>query len=475
MTSSQPADQVGATIHTLINDEGFLGLANHAHLYQINDLLKGLPHAEADQVLSKLSSDDLRKLAGEVNSGGVLGAQGLSQSEKTDLLNLLARDLDGTQLARVSGSFGDRDDVISLGQSVARYATPDAKLQYIQQLAGQTTGNASDLQNGLMSQTVLYSNAQAVAVGNVLASLKGNPQAIDRAVDSLTGTQLQAVARAAQNQTSTHYIGDDSPPLIHTDAKPLQALLSAVSTGNDPAAKARVFEAGAKALTDIQDTNQPTMPNVGAAGDAKLVEQGLTQILNSDTTGVVRALKQDQPGGKALTNYMKEMFAEDPSGSNKTIGAMIARLQQSNNLNQNPVDFVDQSVPDGHGQQVFVNAEDLGYLSGAMQAGITKIINDEKTQGDVLNNIFTTAVSLGTGWKIPDPAAVPLKMGATVVNGGIREAIREVVADVSAGNKSLQDALFELSLPHTANGKVAELGADPSFNSTRATVILQNQ
>jgi hypothetical protein len=61
------------------------------------------------------------------------------------------------------------------------------------------------------------------------------------------------------------------------------------------------------------------------------------------------------------------------------------------------------------------------------------------------------------------------------VNAGIREGIREVVADVSAGNKSLADALFELSIPHDANGKTAELGSDASFLSYRATVIQQNQ
>jgi len=470
----QVSDQVASQIHTLVNDEGFLGTANNDHLHQIGGLLKGLSPAQADQVLSKLGSADLQKWANEVNSGGVLGAQGLTQGEKKDLFNLFARDLDGAQLARVSTAFGDRGDVILLGQSVAQNATPHTKLQYIQQLAGQTTGKGFDIQNGLLSQTVFYSNAQAVAVGTVLASLKGNAQAIDQVVGSLTDTQLRAVLQGAETQTSTIYPGNDSPPLIQTDGKPLQAILSAVATSKDPATKARVFEAGVQALTDIQDTNQPTSPNIGAASDAKLVEQGLTDILNSDTTGVVHALRLGQHGGQALTTYMKEMFTEDPSGSNKTIGTMIARLQQSNHLNQNPLDYIDRLVSDGHGQKVFSNARDLGYFSGAMQAGIAKIISDAKTQGDVLNNIFTTAVSLGTGWKIPDPAAVPLKMGATVVNAGIREVIREVVASVASGHKKLADALFDLSVPHAANGKAAELGADPAFDGARAEVILQN-
>jgi hypothetical protein len=48
-------------------------------------------------------------------------------------------------------------------------------------------------------------------------------------------------------------------------------------------------------------------------------------------------------------------------------------------------------------------------------------------------------------------------------------------ADVSAGNKTLADGFFELSMPHDPNGKTAELGSDPAFLSYRSTVILQNQ
>jgi hypothetical protein len=463
-------DQITSQIHDLVNSEGFLSHSRNDHLHQVNDLLKGLQPADADQVLSKLSAGDLKKWADDVNSGGIFGAEGLNGGEKKDLFNLFARDLDGTQLARVSNSFGNRDDAISLSQSVAQQSPAAVKVQYVQQLSGQTTDKTSDFQNG-WNQTTFFGDKDAVAAGNVLASLKGNPQAFDAAANSLNNTQLAAVFNAAEGQKSTHYLGQEGPPAVTTSAQPLADILSAAATSNDPAIKARMFEAGAKAIGEINDTNSLFSPNPGAGDDVKRVTQGMTGILNSDTTGVVRALKLDQPGGTALTTYMKEVISRDPSPDNKTIGTLLAHLQQGNALNQNPLDFVNQATDDGHGGKVYINAENLGYFSGAVQAGIGKITSDEKTEGDILNNILTTAVSVGTGWKVP----TPVKIGATVVNAGIREGIREVVSDVSAGNKTVADALFELSVPHDPNGKTAELGSDSSFLSYRSTVIQQNQ
>ncbi|MBR0344263.1 MAG: hypothetical protein IJI03_03255 [Rudaea sp.] len=85
--------------------------------------------------------------------------------------------------------------------------------------------------------------------------------------------------------------------------------------------------------------------------------------------------------------------------------------------------------------------------------------------------MLNTAVSVGTGWKVP----TPVKLGAQVVNGGIKEAVREVVADVTSKNKTLADALFQISLPHDANGKTAELASDASFLAVRSTVVEQNR
>jgi len=50
-----------------------------------------------------------------------------------------------------------------------------------------------------------------------------------------------------------------------------------------------------------------------------------------------------------------------------------------------------------------------------------------------------------------------------------------VVADVTSGNKNLADALFQISLPHDANGKTTELASDPTFEGARNTVVEQNR
>ena len=468
---SASTDQIAASVHDLVNDEGFWGTAHNSHLHQINDLLKNLPPAEADQVLSKLSSGDLNKWASEVNGGGIFGARGLAQDEKTDLFNLFAKDLDGTQLARASSAFGNREDVIALGQSVAQYATPEAKVQYIQQLAGQTTANTTDHQVGLLSQTSFYGNAQAVAVGNVLASLKGNAQAIDKAVGSLDDTQLQAVVQAAENQTSTHNTGDQGPSLIQTDAKSLQSILSAVATSNDAATKARVFEAGVKGLTDIQDTNQPLTPNVGAAGDAKLVQQGLTDILNSDTRGVTDRLNTKDASGHTLATYLKQVVTDDPSANNGIIGGQIAQLQGAG-TGMTAKQFIGTPLQDQSGPPYYRNAENLGYYSGAVQAAIRSRTSDAKTQGDIVNNIFSTAVSVAIAPELLSPVG---KIGVAAFGGVTSEVVRETVNSIAAGNTKLQSAFSELALPRDPGSPDRYRGAaDPFYQAAEEKVQVDN-
>ena len=363
---------------------------------------------------------------------------------------------------------------------MADRATPDAKVAYIQNMAARTVDQPNEFQNGLLSRGTTQADADATAVGTVLASLKGNAGAIDQSIDALNRTvatdpqgrsvrALDAVIRAGEGTKTTSYTGSQGSSTT-TDSRPLQSILEAAATGRDPQLKAAVFESAARAVQEVKDTDQLLTPNVGADADAKRITDGMTAILDSDTTGVVRQLKLDQPGGQALTGYVHDVIQQDPSAGNRTIGTQLARLQQGNDLNQNPLDYVNNGISDGHGGQVYVNAQNLGYYSGAMQAGINKISADAKTQGDILTNVLTTAVSAGTGW-----APTPVKVGGNVVNGGIREAVREVVADVTSGNKSLQDALFQISLPKSADGRPAELAADPFFQGTRNTVIEQNR
>src|SRR5688500_17740481 len=108
-------------IRDLTHSDGFLGTDRNRHMHEVKNILSGdtgLSLQEINQVVSRLSNDDLSSIAGDIDSGGILGAQGLSSDEKKDLFNEMALSLDGHQLARVSNAFGDRDDIISLGDSV---------------------------------------------------------------------------------------------------------------------------------------------------------------------------------------------------------------------------------------------------------------------------------------------------------------------------------------------------------------------
>jgi len=287
-------DQITSQIHKLVNDQGFLWTSRNDHLHQVNKLLQGLSPADADQVLSKLSADDLKKWAGEVNSSGIFGADGLSGGEKKDLFNLFARDLDAAQLARVSNSFGNRDDVISLSQSVAQYATANTKVEYVKQLAAQTTDKPYDLQNGL-SQTLVTGDQEAVAIGNVLASLKGNSQAFNDAVNSLSGTQLAAVVTAAEGQRSTHYLGQQGQPRSRRTRSRWQTSClrpqRAPIRPSRPGCSKPEPRLSARSTIPIRSSTRTRCCGRRQTGHTRSDRHP-----DSDTTGVVRALKLDQPG-----------------------------------------------------------------------------------------------------------------------------------------------------------------------------------
>ena len=101
-------DQAAQKIHSLVNDDGFLGTSRNDHMHEINALLKQFSGADVDKIVGKLSDSDLSGWASDINSGGIWGAQGLSGGEKRDLFNEMAQDLDGTQLARLSSVFSGR-------------------------------------------------------------------------------------------------------------------------------------------------------------------------------------------------------------------------------------------------------------------------------------------------------------------------------------------------------------------------------
>ena len=469
----QAVDQAARDIHDRLHDQGFLGTSRNDHLHEIQHTLDRLPAGERNQVIAKLSDADLKSWSGNINASGILGAEGLSHDEKRSLMKDLAGNLDGQQLARVSNAFGNRDDVVALGDAVARFGSADAKVDYVKALAPRATDRETQTDTGFGSATTLYGDKEAAAIGNVLTSLKDNPRAFNEAMGALNPAQLGAVVKALENERSTTTATYPGTASITSrfDPAPLKGLLDAAAMAGNVQNKAALFQAASGALKDIRDSDTLLTPNPSAGASVALVTQGMTQLMNSDTRGVVDRLNTVESGGASLAGYLKEVVRQDPSASNGIIGRQLAQLQGAG-TGMTAEKYIGTSQPDGTGAPYYRNAQNLGYYAGAVQAGIRSLTSDAKKQGEILGNVFGTAIAVGSA-ALPLPVAG--KVGAAAFNGLTRELIRQTVDSVASGNKSLQDAFAELALPRDPGSPERYRGAaDPFYQGAANTVELRN-
>lgn len=456
-------------IHDRLSDHGAFGHNRNEHLHEIADLLKGLDRSELNRTLNGLSRDDLERLGDDLEHGGFGGMQGLSESERKDLFNDLARDAGGAELARLSEALEGRGDVEALGRSVADYATPQAKVEYIEALAARTTNNDSDTHTGFGSSTSTYGSPEAVAVGNVLASLRGAN--FDAAVGKLDAAQLDAVVRAASRETLTTTVspGGAASSVSH-DTAPLAAILDAAATGGDPAVKSRLFRAGAGVLGGLDGSL--FTPDVTASTERPRLADALTRLLQSDTTGVVDRLATDELSGRSLAAYAKAMVKE---GRIESLGQLMAKLQHGNDLSEpDAAKYISQTRTNSMGQEYYANAQSLGYFSGAVQAGINTIISDRKAQADAIGNLFTSALFAASA-AVPG-AHVGVKVAVPLINGATRQTITEISNGYARGDRDLRDSFNELALPRLGDSGERYRGpAEADFLSYQNTVWLQNQ
>jgi hypothetical protein len=473
---SMTVDQAAQKIHSLVHDDGTFGTSRNEHMHEIQKLLGGFSGSDVNKIVGKLSAEDLKGWASDINSGGIWGRQGLSGDEKRGLMNEMAKELDGAQLGRLSGAFNNRGDVLALGNAVSQFSSADTKVAYVKALAPSAADRESKFESHFGSSTVLSGDKEAYAIGQVLTSLKGNGAAFNEAMGSLNPTQLGGVVKALENERLTTYVGPYGGASISPsfDPAPLKALLEAGAASGSTDNKAKLFQAAAKALPDIRGSDSALSPNFGAKDQAATVAQGLTKLLDSDVRGITDRLNTTESSGKSIATYVNEVLSEDKKASNGIIGRQLAQLQGAGS-GMTAKQYFGVTAHTADGKPYYRNAQTLGYYSGAVQAGINKMTSDAKTQAEIAGNIFSTVVAAGATalTKLP----VSGKLVAGLFGGGIsKEVVRQVTADVAAGNKSLRDAFAELALPRDAGSPDRYRGpAEPYYQGTENTVILRNQ
>lgn len=454
-------DQATQTVKDKLDQSGWFNDVTNDELKDIATTFDQLNPTQRNQVLANLSDGELKTLAEESGSWGVLGTGGLSRDEKRAMLEDLAQGADGAQLERLSRAFSGEDDAKLLGDAIASHASPDAQLQFVQRMAGRVE---SDPQ-------------VALQVAQAIGGMKGSASHVDRALEALSGGKLHAVVDAAQQENlSTHasmYGGATS--VLTYDVEPLQALIEAGATGNSVEQKARLFDAAATVLNDISkvSTFTPGMGVLKNNAEEKLT-QSLSKLLTSDTNGVMGELESQFRSGKAITTFTKQMIEQ---GRTDELKVIVTQLQRGNDLKGDALQRF--STPDANGQ--YTHAQTLGYFVGSVHAAAYKMRGDVDRQISTFKAIFGGGLSGGKDvvsnlWLGTGAAKAVLGAGVgTVAAVGLLTA-DEIGRQMKAGILNERDALTQFSYPREANGRLYEgERAETAYDTASNRVFVENQ
>jgi hypothetical protein len=461
----QPVDDAVNEISNRLRQESFLGIQHNdvsqGDLRAISDTLENLTPTERNEVISRLSEDQLNTWTDEADNGGFVGmGEGLSADERRDLNNTLAEGLDSQQLARVYNAWDGNDAKLDMATAIADRASADVRAEFVGRLADATTGgpaSSSTVANGYGATTLTEDwNPHARSAAIVLGSLDGNQTALADAYGSLNDDQLQAVIQGAAKPFTSSSGGVLSTSY---DTQTLADMIDAAATSTDPELKARIFSAAAPQLTEIADSGDGlSKVNPDAAEDARPVSEAMTRLLQSDVRGVVSALENDDPYGRALTGYLQEMVA---SGQNEKVGELIAELRLDV---ANAVPVANDPSTDADNDVVYPNAELLGYFSGATQAAIVNNGASAQEQAAVVEDIFMTVIELGAGGIGGRAGGI----SSAVAKGLTRGVVNEVTSAIGRETMDLRLGFYELAFPPDAGA------AEDSYRSWESSVLSAN-
>lgn len=461
-----------------LDSSGWFNTTSHGEMNDVKAKLQSLSATDADAVIDELQRDgQLDKFASEAVDGDWFGNGGYSADERRDLFTDLAKKLDGQSLAAVSEAFAKTDDgadghsrVGELADAVATHATSYDKVQYVEAMKTRVTDNPDWTESHVFSTSSHKSDAEAAAVGKVLTSLKGSVYAAD-GFKALNSEQLRAVMSASIDETMTSSMGS---PSVGWEAESFTGLMDSAASISDPDLKARIFDAGADTLRGVRETNgfagQPIITGKDEA--MKTITDGLTKIIDSDTTGVIRELAYNSEtiDGSDLGTYSRALME---SGQEKKLGEIMAKLQLGNGLNENPAARLDQvtqvRVANGGSQERRENAGALGYFVGAAYAGAQSWSTDVKKQQEVMTSVLDSALTIIDKAKIGGPAANAVGTTASVAKEWTHYAVRWALED-----KGLAPAqrLERAALPIDKQTNELAVGDDVrnAFNTSLSTV-----
>ena len=472
---SAPVDNVVSAIREHLQQDSFIIQYNdvsHDDLKSINGLLKGMTREERNEVISKLSTEELETWTSELDNGGFLGmGEGLSADERGELHRMLASSLDAKQLSRVYDAYDDRDQKMELAKAIATHAPPSNKVDFVKELAPKTTDKAGPEIDGFIVYSSSEGDTEGLAVAEILGSMKQTPQAMKEAYAALKDPQLNAVFEAAvQHEMHTNNFGVSGPgmsrPRYSYDVQPLTKVIDAAATSDDPALKARVFEFAGRHLATISGASSIShmmfAPTPGAEKEAKALADSMAKLYATDVNGITSALERSYQSGKGMAPFLEHLISEGGKEGKETVRKYVTQLATGNDGKDDP--FKRFTQPERQDDGVYYpNAEKLGYFAGSLHEAIGAISTNRKEQAALVSDIFGAA----TG-NIPVPG---LSDAAGFLS---KQAVDTVVKGMEAGDVELFEALVDLTIPMDPRTKdVYDGPAENSYNEGWFSVTRQ--
>lgn len=490
--SPPPSKDAVDTVHKSM-ESGFFNPITNGDVKNAVGALTGLDAANTRAAISELAKDGtLDKLASEINDGKTFGLGGLSADEKRDFFAEMAKDLGGAELkslsdafAKAGGDYHGKADVEALGKAIATHATADAKLDYVKAQAGSTLDHAADTTSpftlGGSIRATSHGDAEAAAVGQVLASLKGNPAVAEQALKALSPEQLRGVLAASihreeMDTTSVTMGGAAHSNSTTLDTSTYKAILEAGAQSTDADFKARLFAEGSAVLKSVPQQNLLLGVSVMDRDAAtRTMAEGLTAVLRSDVSGVMRELSfnAETRDGTAFATYAKQMLNDKQT---EPLADMMQQLQVGGAKNENPINRFEATtqvtLPDGTKVDRYENAAALGHYVGGVQAAAASITTDRKEQAELLTAVLKSGLTLvdksGVGGKGVGTAAAVAKEWVTI---GTNAALKAIQDDPSAAGKALDLAAVPTD-PKTGEEAVGS-NSKSAYNTALDTVVRQ--
>ncbi|MBU0932743.1 MAG: hypothetical protein KJ585_12190 [Alphaproteobacteria bacterium] len=463
---TDPVGDAVSHIHDKLDTSGWFNTVTNGETKDIVGTLTALPADQADQTIDRLQqSGDLDRVADEVMDGDWFGNGGLSGDERRAFLSDMAGKLDGDSLAALSDAFaradnGGFDSVTELGDAVATHAAPQTKVDYIAAMKN-GVDDASQSSYGLGYSGTQLQDAEATAVGDVLASLRGS---YAEAGFNAIGDKLSDVLTSAlDGQMTTIASQAGATNSITWNADSYEAIMGAAASMGNADLKAQIFDAGVHTMREVRDTNNVFggLTVLGKDDAMRQMANGLTAIIDSDTTGVMDELtfNQSTMDGSSFAAYAKEMLNQNREGE---LGQQMGRLQVGNDSSENPVERLNavETVP-GTTQERRANAGALGYFVGGVYAATQARSQDVAEQRETVTAILKSALTVvDKVASLGGPTGRVIAGGAAVGKEWMQIAVKNAIADEgSAAGIRLERA----ALP--VNAQTGELGVGDNVAS----------